>query len=68
MPCCAGCDRSWSIHELDWRAHAISGRVLIELRNVFPGEASPSDLLLKCLQEQSGEPWRYAWAAYLNED
>ncbi|MCP5429992.1 MAG: hypothetical protein H6962_07170 [Chromatiaceae bacterium] len=68
MPSCPGCEKSWPVHELDWRAHAISGRVLIELRNVFPGEASPSDLLLKCLHEQSGAPWRYAWAAYLNED
>ncbi|MCB1798529.1 MAG: hypothetical protein KDI67_06570 [Gammaproteobacteria bacterium] len=67
-PLCPGCGRSWSAHELDWRAHAISGRVLIELRNVFPGEASPSDLLLQRLEGQTGTPWRYAWAPYLNED
>ena len=46
---------------------AISGRVLIELRNVFPGEASPSDLLCSAWRAD-----RHAVAiclgAYLNED
>lgn len=64
-PPCSGCGRRWSPHRLDWRGHAISGRSLIELRNVFPGEASPSDLLLERLQHASGQSWRYAWAGYL---
>lgn len=64
---CSGCGRTWHPHQLDWRNHAISGRVLIELRNVFPGEASPSDLLLQRLAEQTGADWHYGWAAYLSD-
>lgn len=62
---CTACGRAWPPHRLDWRRQAIGARVLVELRNVFPGEASPSDLLMQRLAECSGEAWRYAWAAYL---
>jgi hypothetical protein len=57
--------------ELDWRQHALCGRLLIELRNVFPGEAAPSDTLLRELRLATGSDWRFAWAGYLaaaNED
>jgi len=63
---CDSCGKVSLPADLDWRGHAISGRVLIELRNVFPGEASPSDLLMQRLETGTGEEWRYAWAAYLN--
>ena len=63
---CTGCGRDWAPARLDWRGHAIAGRVLIELRNVFPGEASPSDLLLQRLEQATAQPWHYAWAAYLD--
>ena len=63
---CPGCGRSWPAYRLDWRGHAIAGRLLIELRNVFPGEATPSDVLLHALQQATGNAWRYAWAAYLD--
>jgi hypothetical protein len=63
---CTACGQLSSVHELDWRDHAISGRLLVELRNVFPGEASPSDLLMHSLQTQTGQDWLYAWAAYLD--
>jgi len=65
---CSNCGHSTSPHALDWRRQAISGRGLVELRNVFPGEAMPSDLLLVRLEERSGIPWRYAWAAALIDD
>jgi hypothetical protein len=64
---CIDCGQIWSVHELDWRDHAVSGRVLVELRNVFPGEASPSDLLMHRLNAQTNEDWRYAWAAFLDD-
>lgn len=63
---CPGCAHRWRPYELDWRGHAIAGRILIELRNVFPGEASPSDLLTLALQQATGTAWRYAWAGYLD--
>lgn len=64
---CRTCGSRWRPYRLDWRNHAISGRVLVELRNVFPGEASPSDRLLDRLQERTGRPWHYAWAGYLSD-
>jgi hypothetical protein len=64
---CAGCGRAWAAHELDWRGQAVSGRVLLELRNVFPGEATPSDRLLHALEGATGEGWGYAWAGYLSD-
>ncbi len=65
---CPGCTKTWPAYRLDWRGHAIAGRLLIELRNVFPGEASPSDVLLQALQQATGTGWRYAWAGYLDTD
>jgi len=64
---CSGCGHNCRASQLDWRGHAISGRVLVELRNVFPGEASPSDLLTHSLKMRTGEDWYYAWAAYLDD-
>jgi hypothetical protein len=64
---CRACGNRSAPHELDWREHAINGRLLVELRNVFPGEASPSDLLLQQLAAATGIPWRHAWAAYLDD-
>lgn len=62
---CGHCDEHTETYALDWREHAIAGRYLIELRNVYPGEASPSDRLMEQLSQISGFDWRYAWAAYL---
>jgi len=64
---CGACGHNYRPSRLDWRGHAISGRVLVELRNVFPGEASPSDLLMTKLKTHTGEGWCYAWAAYLDD-
>jgi hypothetical protein len=58
-PECAAKSWPW---ELDWRQQAAAGRFLIELRNVFPGEASPSDRLLASLRQHTGMDWNYAWA------
>jgi len=63
---CSSCGQQCSPSELDWRNHAISARVLVELRNVFPGEASPSDQLMYGLKTATGEDWRHAWAACLD--
>ena len=65
---CGTCGQGWSPSELDWRNHAISARVLVELRNVYPGEASPSDQLMHDLETATGDGWRHAWAAYLDEN
>lgn len=62
---CGQCGAINSVADLDWRQHAIVARVLVELRNVFPGEASPGDALMTRLEQATGEPWRYAWAGLL---
>ena len=62
---CPGCGTRHEICALDWRQRAACGRVLIELRNVFPGEAMPSDTLIASLQRATRLPWAYAWSDYL---
>lgn len=61
---CDHCGTRLAAAELDWRQHAAVGHSLIELRNVFPGEASPSDTLVAALQTITGCDWRHAWAGY----
>lgn len=60
---CPACAIPLVAASLDWRQHAAAGRILLEMRNVFPGEASPSDQLLQALAQACDLPWRYAWAA-----
>lgn len=64
---CPSCLAISSACALDWRDHAACGRVLIEMRHVFPGEATPSDQLMKRLADASGIGWRYAWAGGLQD-
>lgn len=59
---CPACGRASPPWALDWRQHAASGRYFVELRNVFPGEASPSDQLLATLGVEAGMDWAYAWS------
>lgn len=59
---CPACGKASPPWALDWRRHAASGRYFIELRNVFPGEASPSDQLLQALCRSTGKKWTYSWA------
>ena len=61
---CAACGSESLPTALDWRDHAVAGRLLVELRNVFPGEATPSDRLMHELAQCTATAWRYAWAAY----
>ncbi len=62
---CDNCGKTTPAVALDWRQQAVGARYLIELRNVYPGEATPSDRLMAALQAASSMPWRYAWADYL---
>ena len=63
---CRHCGHQCLPGALDWRNHAISARLLVELRNVYPGEATPSDQLMHALKTMTGEGWRHAWAALLD--
>lgn len=56
---CPGCETTSPVYQLDWRQSGGSGKVLIEIRNIFPGEAVPVDQLMATLKTVSGEKWRY---------
>ena len=65
---CRSCGASEQPCAFDWRKQAACARFLVELRNVFPGEAAPSDRLLETLHEATSHPWHYAWASYLERE
>ena len=59
---CPGCGREMPVAELDWRQYGVAARLLVEVRQVWPGEAMPGDALLRMLESESGRAWGYAWA------
>jgi len=56
---CPKCETSSFPWQLDWRQSGGAGKILIEIKNIFPGEAVPVDQLLARLKTLSGEKWRY---------
>jgi len=56
---CPECGHDTDIFHLDWKQNAGAGSLLIEIKNIFPGEAVPVDSLLNALKGLSGEKWRY---------
>ena len=60
---CPACGAAHRPVDLDWRDSAAAGRLFVELRNVFPGEAVPGEELLRALGTLRAGPWRYAWVA-----
>lgn len=59
---CPACRTTTPAGRLRWRRHAAFGRLLIEVRHVFPAEAAPHDGLLRALREATDRDWDYAWA------
>lgn len=60
---CPACGKGARVDAWRWRHHAVFGRLLVEIRGVFPAEGVPSDELLQALAEQAGQDWDYGWAA-----
>jgi hypothetical protein len=56
---CPKCQSAHNPAILDWRNSGGAGRIFIEIKNIFPGEAVPVDNLLIRLQQLSLEKWRY---------
>lgn len=56
---CPRCGQTIDPLCLNWRRQAGVGRTLIELYNVFPGEAVPVAALFEHLQRISGGPWHH---------
>jgi len=60
---CPACGAAQPVERLRWRHHAAFGRLLVEVRSVFPAEGMPGDELLAGLGEIDAHPWSFAWAA-----
>ena len=60
---CPACAAVFPVQQLDWRGHAVSGRMLVEFTRVFAGEAAPDDRLVAALRQTTGLDWNYGWAA-----
>ncbi len=60
---CPACGARSAAAELDWRRYGVAAPLLMEITCIWPGEAVPSDALLARLQQATGRPWDYAWAA-----
>lgn len=57
---CPKCGDSRHPANLDWRQNAGAGKVFVEIKNIFPGEAVPVDTLLQQLGKLTAErKWRY---------
>lgn len=59
---CTKCSHTSTAAALDWRRYAACGRLLVEIHQVFPGEAVPSDGLMAVLEKVTGIDWLFAWA------
>jgi Zn ribbon nucleic-acid-binding protein len=56
---CDNCGNISRPDELEWRRNAGVGRIFVEIRNIFPGEAVPVDELMNGLREIDGGAWSY---------
>jgi len=59
---CSRCNQTSTAAMLEWRRYAACSRLLVEIHQVFPGEAVPGDRLMDELDKASRCEWRYAWA------
>ena len=56
---CPACDTVHPPHLLEWGKSGGSGRLFIEIRNIFPGEAVPGEELLQELRDLGCGEWGY---------
>jgi hypothetical protein len=56
---CPKCHQQSALTDLDWRQSGGAGKILIEIKNIFPGEAVPVDKLLASLRDLSESTWKY---------
>jgi len=57
--CCTQCETQSHWYDLDWRQSAGSGRLFLEVTQIFPSEVIPGDELLALLRSVTKIPWRY---------
>jgi len=56
---CEHCDSRLSLFDLNWRHSAAFARCFIDIWNIYPQEAIPTEELLSILFEATGEEWDY---------
>ncbi|EGV18209.1 hypothetical protein [Thiocapsa marina] len=56
---CPVCGESRPIWSWDWKQQGGFARLLIQVEEIFPGEAVPTDAFLEQLERYSGCAWRY---------
>jgi hypothetical protein len=56
---CPSCGESRPIRSWDWKQQGGFARSLIQVEEIFPGEAVPTDAFLDLLERKSGCVWRY---------
>ena len=56
---CADCNFSGETSDLNWRHSAGVASFFVEVNNIFPNEAVPSDELMSALQKATDSEWRY---------
>jgi hypothetical protein len=56
---CPSCGESRPIWSWDWKQQGGFARLLIQVEEIFPGEAVPTQGFLDLLARASGCPWRY---------
>ena len=56
---CSKCSKELQLGEISWGRQAGYGRIFIEISNIFPGEARPTQILLEDLTRTTGTDWSY---------
>jgi hypothetical protein len=56
---CSECGTTHQLGDITWGRHAGYGRLLVEVRNIFPGEATPVAGLMTALQDLGFGEWDY---------
>ncbi|MDZ7804084.1 hypothetical protein [Thiohalophilus sp.] len=58
---CPRCGAESAATELNWRKSGAFARLFIELYNIYPHEAVPTDGILKRLRDATGVDWKYIY-------
>jgi len=58
---CPECGAETHAIELNWRKTGAFARVFIELFNIYPHEAVPTDGILQLLRKETGVEWKYIY-------
>ncbi len=58
---CPECGAESHVTELNWRKTGAFARIFIELFNIYPHEAVPTDGLLNLLRKETGVEWKYIY-------